>query len=142
MKRLSLVVLCLLCASTVWAVDIPEVAIQTVAMEASNQSDEGQYLVASVIVNRAKGSLANLEGVCLARKQFSCWNDPKWAKAWLGRHYTSKTRLRASNALKMALEEPYPGIKHYHTTQVKPYWAKGKRPVIIEGAHAFYDNVK
>lgn len=119
---------------------LPEIAVQTIAMESANQSDYGQYLVASVIVNRAKGG--SLERVCLARKQFSCWNDKEWAMAWLVRHYTEKARKRALNALERAIKDPYKGITHYHTTGIRPYWAKGKKAVIVEGSHAFYRGIK
>ncbi|WP_414075941.1 cell wall hydrolase, partial [Staphylococcus aureus] len=61
-------------------------------MEAADQSVYGQYLVASVIVNRAKAGHKSLEAVCLARKQFSCWNSPKWAFSWLSRHYTPSAK--------------------------------------------------
>lgn len=116
-----------------------EIVLQTIAMESSNQSDFGQYLVASVIVNRAKGG--SLERVCLAPKHFSCWNDAGWSKAWLYRHYDQSTRYRAEMALKQAIREPFKGITHYHTIGVHPYWANGKKACIIEGQHKFYSNI-
>ena len=119
-----------------------EVVIQTIAMEAANQLDDdayGQYAVASVIVNRSRQRGQTLEEVCLARKQFSCWNDPKWAKTWLDNNYTIKTRWRASKALKRAILEPIKGVNHYHTVSVKPCWAKGKTPSYRIGEHLFYN---
>ena len=120
---------------TCWA-EPSEVVLQTIAMESANQSDYGQYLVASVIVNRAHGG--SLERVCLARKQFSAWNDHKWAVSWLSRHYGVRERLRALKALEKALSAPKRGITNYHTTSIMPYWAKGRKAVIVEGSHAFY----
>lgn len=117
---------------------ISEVVLQTIAMESANQDDEGMYLVASVIVNRARGG--SLERVCLARKQFSCWNDSKWAQGWLKRHYTASVQVRAANALRRALNAPKEGIRHYHTTAIKPYWAKGKQGM-THGQHVFYAGI-
>lgn len=141
MKRtlltLSLITICLL--SDQGLALSSEIPAQTVALEAANQSSFGQYLVASVIVNRAKERGQTLDQVCLARKQFSAWNDPRWAKAWLARHYTQTTRHRARNALERAIREPFKEIDHYHTVNIMPYWAKGHKPIIVEGNHAFYN---
>lgn len=146
MRRILLLILyLLLCATMGWAdtqIAIGEIPVQTVAMESADQNDFGQYLVASVIVNRSVASHKSLSGVCKAPKQFSCWNSPNWTKAWLDRHYTLKTRLRAYNALKKAIVEPYPNITHYHTRQVKPYWAKGHKPVVVVGNYLFYDDIQ
>lgn len=120
-----------------------EVVYQTLAMEAANQSDRGMELVAYTILVRAskRGTTPEIES--LRRKQYSCWNDRKWAKAWLGRHYDQKTRHRAVNAWNRASSNPVkPRLTHYHTLEVHPFWAKGHKPVIIEGDHAFYDSVR
>jgi len=154
MRLTALILLAVLWCSNAWASDI---AVKTVAMEASNQGEQGMYLVASVIVNRARAMTDDcldcigagmsyeksleysIEWVCKAPKQFSCWNSPKWAKAWLDKHYGAKTREKALSALNKALVEPAKGIDHYHTTAVKPYWAKGKTPTVKWGDHVFYD---
>jgi spore germination cell wall hydrolase CwlJ-like protein len=117
-----------------------EVVYQTIAMEASNQPLEGQIAVARVIINRARASNGSLESVCLASKQFSCWNSPKQAKTWLLRHYDDTTRDRAIKAYHDAIiaNLSYPSINHYHTKQVKPYWAKGHNPSLVIGQHLFY----
>lgn len=138
-SRAMLIVLSLL--SCVPAYAESGVAIETVAMESANQDSYGQYLVASVIVNRAKVRNMTLEQVCLARRQFSCWDSPRWSKAWLDRFYTPKAQEQAKKALERAIREPYEGITHYHTLDVSPYWAKGHKPVIIEGQHKFYNDI-
>lgn len=143
MRRLMLVLFLALILS--WCEEClaepSEIVLHTIAMESANQSDYGQYLVASVIVNRAKGSNTTLEKVCLAKRQFSCWNSHKWAFSWLSRHYGVSQEVRARKALEKALSAPMDGIRHYHTTSTMPYWAKGHKPVIIEGQHKFYNDI-
>lgn len=119
-----------------------EVAVETVAMESANQDSFGQYLVASVIVNRAKGRNMTLERVCLQPKQFSCWNDSSWSSAWLSRFYGIEAHKQAKKALERAIRSPYQGITHYHTITTHPWWAKGKEPSIVYGDHAFYSNIQ
>lgn len=118
-----------------------EAVLKTIAMESSNQSLEGQAWVARVIQVRAKRANISEEAVVYAYKQFSCWNSRKWADAWLSVHYTPKVRQNAYNAYKKAIRMTV-NPTHYHTLKVKPYWSKGKRPLAVIGAHAFYDNIK
>jgi spore germination cell wall hydrolase CwlJ-like protein len=54
---------------------IADVLAKTIYAEARGESYEGKIAVASVIYNRAKGNVEKMDDVCLARKQFSCWND-------------------------------------------------------------------
>ena len=59
--------------------------VQIVAMTLIHGSSwrfDGQYAVASVIWNRAKGDKAKFVAVCKKPKQFSCWNNVKdWYNA-------------------------------------------------------------
>src|SRR3990167_864966 len=138
MRPFILAVVLLFACGTAWA-SPGEVAIKTVAMEASNQGAYGQFLVASVIVNRATERGQTLEQVCLAPKQFSAWNDRKWAKAWLKRYYDKATRKKAMTTLSLALKNPYPNIDHYCTVETYPYWAENSKPIITHGGHKFFD---
>lgn len=118
---------------------ISEVVLQTIAMESANQSARGQQLVAHVIINRSMASNRSLEAVCKAHRQFSAWNDPKLARAWLASNYTNNVRQNAHKALEMAFKSSsYPTITHYHTKNVRPYWAKSMKVVVVEGEHIFY----
>ena len=122
---------------------ISEVVLQTIAMESANQSALGQQLVAHVIINRAVVSHKSLVAICKQPKQFSCWNSPSKAKAWLDRHYTPKARQNARNALETAFKtRAYPAIRHYHAKSVRPYWAKGHKPTVVWGDHLFYGGIK
>lgn len=50
---------------------------RTLYYEARSEGEKGIDAVASVILNRAHGKAENLPTVCLAKKQFSCWNEKK-----------------------------------------------------------------
>ena len=98
---------------------------------------------------------------CLAPYQYSCWNDgdPNCgllkSKLWQGdtdRGILTATAL-SDPAIQEAIdvveevfgedadEDPTRGSTFYHTTSVHPAWARGLKPVITIGAHAFYNNV-
>lgn len=51
------------------------VVARTLYMEARGEGLAGVDMVMTVIWNRAGGKPSNLADVCLANKQFSCWND-------------------------------------------------------------------
>jgi spore germination cell wall hydrolase CwlJ-like protein len=143
MRRIAMVVIAV-CCLMVLAVSVhaeSEIVYQTIAMEAAGESDEGQAMVASVILNRAKKSKKTLEAVCLQPKQFSCWNSRKWAQAWLSLHYDAQARYRAVKALETARNANLGHATHYHTTNIKPYWSKGHKPSVVVGRHAFYEGI-
>ena len=121
-----------------------EVVYQTIAMESANQPARGQEAVAGVILERSRRSGKSLEAVCLAPRQFSCWNSQKEAKRWLLKHYDSQTRGKAVKAYSNALMRSgaYRGVRHYHTKGVMPKWAKGHKPALIIGEHVFYRGIK
>lgn len=120
-----------------------EIVLQTIAMESANQSARGQEAVAGVILERSRQSGKPLEAVCLAPRQFSCWNSPKEANRWLLRHYDSQTRGRAVKAYHEAKNRilAYRGIRHYHAKGVMPKWAKGHTPAFVIGEHLFYRGI-
>ena len=129
----------LLLSSNALAYD--EVVLQTIAMESADQPALGQQRVAEVIINRAKLSGESLRAVCLKPKQFSAWNDRKWAFSWLSRHYDTKTRDNAIHALEMARNaQNRPLVDHYHRFDVHPSWAKRLKRVERVGAHVFYSS--
>ena len=136
-----LAVLCLLARQEVGMAEPSEIVLQTIAMESASEPMEGQVLVARTIQNRARKAGITPERAVLRPFQFSCWNDRKWAKRWLDTHYGPKTRLRALKAWEMASYSTFNG-RHYHTTDVMPYWAKGHAPSVVVGRHAFYDRIR
>ena len=57
--------------------DAANIVAKTLFHEARSEGKEGIDAVASVLYNRAGGKAENLPAVCLAKKQFSYWNDKK-----------------------------------------------------------------
>lgn len=121
-----------------------EVVLKVIAAESANQSDDGMYLVAKVIVNRARMRGLTLEQVVKQRKQFSCLNSPKWMRQWCNSHFSMATRHRAVIALDMALNDhsgQFDRLTHYHVASIMPYWAQGKAGMRV-GEHVFYEGIK
>lgn len=143
-----------------------QIVALTLWAEARNQPIEGVIAVANVIRNRFRvhlGSASSYADVCLARKQFSCWNDDptdpnhvavlKLAAVWqsLPTKETSsaalpqallETQWIASGILSGALsrDNTY-GSKWYMTrTQfaTDPKWARGLLPAASIGDHLFF----
>src|SRR5688572_3742365 len=73
------------------------IPVQTIILEAENQSLEGQIAVGEVIRNRAKRGDLSHESVCLSRRQFSCWNEPGEARKRLSKA-TGETFQKAAKA--------------------------------------------
>lgn len=126
--------------------DNMEIVYQTIAMESASEPS-GQPFVALTIINRARTRGTSLETEAKRPFQYSAWNGGgKWAKAWLRSYYGVKTRQRAVNAyseaLALASKPQYQGIRHYHARGVHPAWAKGRRPLVVLGNHAFYEGIR
>lgn len=106
--------------------------------EARGESLEGQIAVAQVTVNRVRDPAyhSTVCGVVYAHKQFS-WTLGKRKqvvdqKAWRAALDISRAVLTQSIPL------PHFPATHFHTRQVKPYWAKTKTRVAVIGNHIFY----
>lgn len=139
----------LLVASPAWG---NEVAIQTIVLEAQGESLEGQIAVGEVIRARAmeRGWEAgyrplkpqdSIEAVCLAPYQFSCWNNRQEAQKRLKR-VSGEVWQRASRAWEESGRTNLTkGARHYHSEEVSPRWAKGKRASARIGRHIFYNNI-
>jgi N-acetylmuramoyl-L-alanine amidase len=106
--------------------------------EARGEPLEGQLAVAQVTLNRVQSPRYHntVCGVVYAYKQFS-WTLDKHkrvrdAKAW-------RSALDVSRAvLTKSVHLPEFRATHFHTLQVKPYWAKTKTRVAVIGNHVFY----
>ncbi len=127
---------------TKWANDIDIVA-KTIYGEASGQGTNGMMAVASVIWNRANGSIGSLKKICLKPKQFSCWNDgvvnpDVTSGAWAESKKIAKSMFSGGFS-------PTTTADHYYAYQGKykakktPYWAKGKKPVTTVKDQKFFD---
>ncbi len=128
-----------------------DVLARTLWGEARGEGTSGMQAVANVIVNRAriaqeKGGFwwgNNIIQVCQKPYQFSCWNrtDPNFKKL----QDVDETNLYFATALRIArrasldqLDDITNGATHYHAASITPYWAKGKSPCAVIGAHKFY----
>jgi len=107
--------------------------------EARSEPISGQVAVAQVTVNRVKNKTQFANTVCgvvFERAQFS-WTlgKPKSvtdAKAW-------KTAVEVARVV-LTQSHPLPKFNalYYHTTKIKPRWAKKKRILTTIGNHIFY----
>lgn len=127
-----------------------EVVAATLWGEARNQGDEGMRAVACVIGNRAHTHYRRCAGpreVCLDRWQFSCWNDgdPNRAKLLAVARQPDgafkRAQAIAADLLANRLSDVTRGARHYHTSRVRPSWARGKSPCAVVGDHLFYNDV-
>jgi spore germination cell wall hydrolase CwlJ-like protein len=112
-----------------------EVVAATLIMEAGGEGRQGMEAVREVIANRAKNKSEII--VCLAPKQFSCWNGIAVGTG------IDKARKhpRWELALKIAKAAPTnhtKGSTHYHTTKVSPSWAKKLAQTVKIKNHIFY----
>ena len=117
--------------------------------EARGESLEGQVAVANVIRNRVleqKWYGKSFKQVLLKPWQFSCFNidDPnrhKMLEAWHDRENNpemKQARWIAWAVIDNQIKDNIYGCNHYHSTSIKPDWAKGKTPVRIIDNHVFY----
>ena len=112
-----------------------EIVAATLILEAGGEADpRAMAAVREVIANRAKNKTEL--AVCLAPKQFSCWNGknvedgiakakrhPKWSQALaLVNQKTNYTN----------------GATHYHAEKVSPRWAKKLVKTVQINHHIFY----
>ena len=121
----------LLSSSTCYA---SEVAIETIAYEASNQSFEAQVMVASVIKTRMAERGQTAIQVCLAKHQFSAWH-PVTHLPTQKRRITPKERELALLAWNEASVGEY---NHYARHDCQPYWIKSAKKSVRIGDHVFY----
>lgn len=119
----------------------------TILAEARGEGKMGMYAVACVIQQRSIERKMSVIEVCLAPSQFSCWNG----KESIANKMYSKKNLfatpQAEYAAQLArviwgnqsLERRVIGnANHYHTTDVKPKWSKGKDATVTIKHHKFY----
>lgn len=130
------------CCAPVCADALSTVAL-TIYGEAANQSYAGKYAVASVIYNRAGGSPAKMEKVCLSRKQFSCWRKGRFIQALPDLHKPMERKawtdcVTLASLLTEGKFKPNTPAKSYHEKSIRPYWASSKPMLCMTGDHIFY----
>ena len=118
----------------------------TIFFEARGEPAAGQAAVASVILNRLKHPTKRfgptLMHVCLAPKQFSCFNDLQLSSALMKLYAEPIAFHDALGTAALALSGDFGdctgGADHYHSIHIEPpSWADPlKRTVTIEN-HVF-----
>ena len=134
-----------------------EVMFLTIVGEARGEPVEGQIAVANVIVNRSRKRQQTIKDICLAPKQFSCWNfgDPNRAKIdklafriLQGEYnFPEYTQIQwvVEGIIGHKLKDNVKGRDHYMTTSLfnsdkRPSWAKMPKTDPIElGNHTFLE---
>lgn len=138
--------------------DILDLA-RTIYGEARGEKAIGQKAVACVILNRFKSKKGYLKGETISETckkhatdrrtgrvvyQFSCW-DPQDPNYKIIKDATPEKLGESYEVAKEALSGVYKDITcgslHYHALDVSPWWARGKKPVVMLGNHVFYNNI-
>lgn len=112
-----------------------EVVAKTLWHEARGEGSDGLHAVASVIWNRSADG-QSLRDVCLARRQFSCWNGKQNLSAGSGKVWQECLRL----ARLMVADQftPSHSYSHYYAHKVvTPRWASGVKSKVVIGNHTF-----
>lgn len=122
--------------------------------EARSHGEKGMRAVGHVIMNRVEADKRKfggntIEGVVKKDKQFSAWNEndsnrkammnimnlntssPDY-KAWVQAQKIAKDIISGRS------KDPTGGALFYHTTGVKPFWSKNKKPHVQIANHVFY----
>ncbi len=136
---------------------------QTLALtlwgEARGEPVEGKIAVANVVRNRMKARNQTAKEVCLAAKQFSCWNGgdrngQEVAMAatimLLGGSIVPKAQLKecewiADGILVDVVNDNIKGADHYMTLEcyrlTRPSWASKMKVIATIGHHIFLKEV-
>jgi N-acetylmuramoyl-L-alanine amidase len=111
--------------------------------EAWSEGEVGMTAVAEVIRTRANATGLSPLAIVTIPKHFSCLN--KASAEDLYRKFSSEPDFQKALAIARTLyNEPgklpgyAKGADHFTRSDEKPFWARGKRPIIIIGNHAFY----
>lgn len=126
-------------------------ATATVWMEARGEPEAGQIAVAHVILNRLQSRRwgETVGEVCLAAKQFSCWDSMSPTRKPLARVDENSGSWLAAKGAVMAADlgvrpDVTEGALHYYATSLlrPPFWDKAKTlPRVTIGRHVFVRGV-
>lgn len=138
-KSKALIILALVAASSRACAGV---VADTLYLEARGERERGLRAVASVVYNRAERTGKTFEAVCLAPKQFSCWNGlaPKTCKI-APKSVRDAEAYRLCQTIEAELLtgkfEPLGDWTHYYNPRLcSPKWARGVEQVKI-GNHNF-----
>jgi len=119
--------------------DEQQVLALTLLAEARGEGVRGMEAVAMVVKQRMTNRSQTAKQVCLAPKQFSCWNGR--SKSELEYLWRSPAAPEAIGVVRR-FDELDPAVidyaDHYCTVRITPYWALDQQPVAVIGNHKFY----
>jgi len=118
------------------------VVAATICAEAGGEPFAGQVAVGNVIGNRARRSGATPRAVCLAPRQFSCWNN---RGRMVLKMQTMKTHPAWADCVRIAEDvcSPYfiplsKATHYFNPSLCSPSWARGMKLVTVIQNHRFY----
>jgi len=119
------------------------IAAATICAEAGGEPFAGQVMVGETIANRAINSGKSIRDVCLAPKQFSCWNNRGamgLKMQTMRKHPSWNDCLMIAEGICRPAYTPVSPATHYYAPKrcKKPSWAKRMRLVAVFGNHRFY----
>ena len=119
------------------------IAAATICAEAGGEPYAGQVMVGETIANRAIRSGASIRDVCLAPRQFSCWNNRgtmELRMQTMRKHPAWNDCLMIAKGICQPAYTPVSPATHYYAPKrcKRPSWVKGMRLVAVFGNHRFY----
>ena len=118
------------------------IAAATICAEAGGEPYAGQVMVGETIANRAAQSCASVRDICLAPKQYSCWNNSgtmKLRMQTMRKHPAWGDCLRIAESICRPGYTPVSSVTHFYAPKLcKPSWAKRMLLVAVVGNHRFY----
>ena len=111
----------------------------TLLAEARGEGAKGMEAVAMVIKQRMANRQQTASQVCLAPKQFSCWNGKTSDNL---RHLWQSPAAPDAIEVVRRFDKLDPAVighaDHYCTVNIEPFWAIVQVPVVVVGNHNFY----
>ena len=152
---MKLVLVMLLCGFTAFGDEAltrdERICALTILGEARGEGKIGMFAVGCIIQRRSLEDKKTPAQVCLKKKQFSPWNgvdnqgnyrlkkERELYHLWNSKHMMYARHLaRCINSKGTVLMDVTNGANHFCNINANPYWAKGKKPIIIIGKHKFY----
>lgn len=138
MRTLVLIALVVSWAGSAWAIPQDEyLAVETIYLEAGNQSLEGQIAVGEVIRTRMRQK--GLKEVITKPYAFSCWNNARNAQKRL-EMASSQSIQTAWKAWEASSESnlTHRATHYFNPGLANPSWAKRMDKTVAIGNHTFY----
>ncbi len=119
-----------------------EIVAATICAEAGDEPYAGKVAVGDVIATRAMKSNTSLRSVCLASKQFSCWNNRETMEQrmqTMRKHPAWEECVAITHKISQPGYKPLSPATHYFNPLLaNPDWAPRMRLVAIVGKHRFF----